>query len=370
MLTRFAKCMLLVSLSFPIFAKAPNALCADFTPPGFVSGDGSKTNPYLVCSPLDFRRIATELPLLDKHYRLGADLSFQGFIFPMIGSESAPFVGTFDGNGYTMSSISLDIDRGTYLAPFPYVKNGKIENLSINGMTSKKGSNIVGGVVGKAENASLINIHVTGLNLPAPNHSGGLVGELIDGVVLGCSTEGTMVHNFGTDGVGGLVGYASNSDITGCSSNVKQEISAITLPLSTSAIGGVIGNSINSRVRAVYAIGNIDYGTLDASNVAGVGGVVGTMSNSLLTQAYYAGKLVVANAQAKGGAVGAMSDSIAEDVFWDRQVSGVTVSAAGQSKTTATLKKKSFWVSQDFDQYLWRLVSGKYPALFGADGVQ
>jgi len=369
MMTRTAQCVLLVSLSFSVFAKAPNPLCSGDVVSDFLTGDGSKTNPYLVCTNLQLQRLAQELPLLEKHYRLGTDLDYQNFPFRIIGSATTPFTGTFDGNGYTISSISLLTANTTHVAPFAYVKNGKIENLTINGMSQVTNiSNIAGGLVGRAENSSLVNIHITGINMDAPNHSGGLVGELEGGFVINCSTEGTMSQHFGTDGSGGIVGNAKDADISSCSSNVKQ-VMVSNLPFGASAIGGVAGTLVGSRVSNVYSQGDIDYGALDASGVAGVGGLVGAMNSSLLTNAYYAGKIVVQGAQDKGGAVGAIAGSITENVFWDRQVSGVTQSAAGESKTTKTLKKKTFWTALGFDEHLWRLIGGNYPALFGADGV-
>lgn len=342
---------------------------------GFVSGDGSKTNPYIICNELELQRVATDVSLLDKSYQLGKDLNFDIYYgsnpFTIIGSELTPFTGTFDGNGYTMASIRLDSNSSQYIAPFAYVKNGKIENLFVSGVTtSRNGSQYLGGLVGRAENTTLINVHVTGLNMNAPDRSGGLVGSLEDSLVLNSSTEGVLTHHFGTDNSGGLVGVASNSDISGCSSHVLQQTSSGS-PSGVSGIGGLVGGLINSRARDVYAVGNIDYGTTDASHVTAVGGIVGSMTNSLLVRAYYAGKIVMENAQEKGGAVGKMSSSsIAESVFWDKQVSGVSVSAAGSGEDTQTLKKKSFWVSHDFDQHLWRLIRNQYPRLFGADGVE
>lgn len=368
MLTKIAQCVLLTSLSFSVLAKAPHVLCLDAPPLDFVRGDGSKSNPYLVCTALQLTRLVTELPLLEKSYRLGTDINFENFPFPIIGTPTTPFTGTFDGNGYTLSSISLDISRSDYIAPFAYVNNGKIENLFINGITSKVGSRVVGGVVGRAENTSIVNVHVTGLNMPAPDQSGGLVGELVNGFVFNCSTEGTLINRFGTDGSGGLVGSAINSDISSCSSKVDMTAEA-AITNGASAIGGLVGSLINSRVKDVYAVGDINYSNVNATGSQGLGGLVGAMRDSLLERAYYAGKIVAVNAQNVGGAVGAAVNSFTENLFWDRQVSGVAVSAVGEGKKTSALKKKTFWVSRDFDQHLWKIVGGKYPTLFGADGA-
>ena len=247
-----------------------------------------------------------------------------------------------------------------------YVKNGKIENLTINGLTiAVRGGANVGGVVGNADNSTLINLHIDGLNMIGPESSGGLVGNLTNSLLFNASVQGTISQTFGTDGGGGLIGNAINADISDCSSNVTLLMLDNTA-YGVSAIGGLIGGLINSRVSNVYARGNIDYSHSTQNNPLQlphfIGGLIGLMENSLMSNAYYAGKIIVDGTQ-MGGAVGVAANSFVDTVFWDTQLSGIATSALGVGEVTSTLQQESFWIAQGFDQHYWVLVYGEYPNL-------
>ncbi|MBQ6730018.1 MAG: hypothetical protein IJQ83_07800 [Bacteroidales bacterium] len=49
----------------------------------------------------------------------------------MVGSESVPFTGTFDGQGYTLNVNNESMQQGA--APFQYISGATIKNLSVAG---------------------------------------------------------------------------------------------------------------------------------------------------------------------------------------------------------------------------------------------
>ena len=86
------------------------------------------------------------------YFKLDASLS-AGNITP-IGTNTAVFSGTFDGNGNTIA-LSINV-AGDYVGLFGYTSGATIQHLTISG--SVKGSKYVGGVVGYALNTTIYNV--------------------------------------------------------------------------------------------------------------------------------------------------------------------------------------------------------------------
>lgn len=86
------------------------------------------------------------------YFKLAASLS-AGNITP-IGTNTAVFSGTFDGNGNTIA-LSINV-AGDYVGLFGYTSGATIQHLTISG--SVKGSKYVGGVVGYALNTTIYNV--------------------------------------------------------------------------------------------------------------------------------------------------------------------------------------------------------------------
>lgn len=366
----------LFCISFSLFAKAPQPECAGVNGPVFTVGDGSVDAPYLICNHKQFKRLTTETELLSQHFKLGTNLNFANRAYTPIASVDNPFVGGFDGDGYMLSNITLPTPVGAgYNAPFRVVKNATFKNLTIKGMTLPLpgGGPIAGGIIGEADGCTLSNLKVKELNMGAPDRSGGVVGKLANSTLVNSSSEGKMFQHFGTDASGGLAGHVSNSIINACSSNVL--ISTTTRnPFGVGSIGGLIGSMLNSEVSNVYAIGDIDYSLgLESTGPQVVGGLVGAMISSTIEYAYYAGKITI-NAEHLGGAVGVALNPetpvipvpTGETVYWDTEVSGIAQSAVGEGHLTSTLKTKQFWEERAFNGAVWIIKEGRYPRLKAA----
>ncbi len=363
----------LCCISFSLFAKAPQPDCAGVNGPTFTLGDGSAEAPYLICNHKQLKRIANKTELLNQHFKLGTNLNFANRIYTPIGSVTNPFEGTFDGDGYVFSSITLPTPLETgYTAPFPVIKNATIKNLTIKSMILPLpgGGSVAGGMIGEADNSTLSNLKVKNLNMGAPDRSGGLVGKLMNSTLQNSSAEGKMFQHFGTDSSGGLVGFANNSTINACSSNVLISTTSDS-PFGVSNIGGLIGLMYKTTASNVYAIGDIDYSLgLGSTGPQVIGGLVGGMVSSTIEYAYYAGKITI-NADLVGGAVGvskiietpAIPIPTGETVFWDLDVSGISESAIGEGQLTSTLTSKAFWEERAFNEAVWSITDGQYPTL-------
>lgn len=124
-----------------------------------------------------------------KHYRLTADIDLADEDFSPIGNEATPFTGIFDGNGKTISHLTIARGAGSQnLGLFGVIQNAQIVNLTLADVQVTGGSHL-GTLVGVAKadpekgEANLIgNCHATGTlralgtSVIKQTDAGGLVG--------------------------------------------------------------------------------------------------------------------------------------------------------------------------------------------------
>ena len=129
---------------------------------------------------------ATDAETLGKNYRLKADLNLKDTPFNGIGSAGQPFTGMFDGQGHTISHVTVNAPEGENAGFFNVIKGATIRDLKLVDVEITGKTN-VGGLVGNAQ----VQLDSSDLSKNVAN----LIG--------GCSVSGTVT---GTKNVGGLVG--------------------------------------------------------------------------------------------------------------------------------------------------------------------
>lgn len=129
---------------------------------------------------------ATDAETLGKNYRLKADLNLKDTPFNGIGSAGQPFTGMFDGQGHTISHVTVNAPEGENAGFFNVIKGATIRDLKLVDVEITGKTN-VGGLVGSAQ----VQLDSSDLSKNVAN----LIG--------GCSVSGTVT---GTKNVGGLVG--------------------------------------------------------------------------------------------------------------------------------------------------------------------
>ncbi|MCC5907903.1 MAG: hypothetical protein JJU13_16945 [Balneolaceae bacterium] len=252
----------------------------------FSGGDGSVGNPYQVSTAEQLQTISE---FLSSHFiqvnniNAGSTSGWNGGSgFSPIGSSSNPFTGTFNGNGFEISGLTIDRDGDDHVGLFGVAGNAQISNTGLVGVNIT-GEDIVGGLAG-ANNGQISNSYVTG-NVSGDEIIGGLVG-INNGQISGSHSE---VDVFGDDDhVGGLAGInGNNGEITDsfASGNVEGV---------DDEIGGLVGTN-NGQITSSYATGNV---VGDES----VGGLVGTNSGEI-SRSYATGN--VSGDESIGGFVGA-----------------------------------------------------------------
>ena len=96
-----------------------------------------------------------------------------------IGTQTAPFSGTFDGGGHTISGLYINSeDDGSY-GLFGYVDGGAVRNVNVSGdvtCTATRGTGNVGGVVGYSS-GSVESCSFDGSVTGGSGYAGGVVGQ-------------------------------------------------------------------------------------------------------------------------------------------------------------------------------------------------
>lgn len=202
---------------------------------------------------------------------LACDVSLNGLEWTPIGSEAAPFVGSFDGRGHCVSGLHISVG-GDYQALFGYVgAAGSVESLSVSGSVDAGGSYVAGIVAYCA--GSLHDLHNRCKVTSSGRYVGGVVGALAD---AGCSvsdcTNHASIHSSYESGsayvggvLGGKAGKLDNCENSGAVSGYSH-------------VGGVAGQA--SEVVSCRNEGNVQCTRQYGGGVAGQAGSASRCENS------------------------------------------------------------------------------------------
>lgn len=121
----------------------------------FGSPQKDKNGRYLLRTAKDWETIAelSKSQVLPVNVIMVADVDLSD-TKTMLGTQSQPYVGVFDGNGHTLTVNYKNMDVN-YAAPFHRITDATIKNLHVQGLVHSKNMN-VGGLVGIARGRSTI----------------------------------------------------------------------------------------------------------------------------------------------------------------------------------------------------------------------
>ena len=110
------------------------------------SGSGTVHDPYLIQSETDWDALALALTMqstfYDKCFMLTNDISVTSMVsYYSVTDDEHPFMGTFDGNGHTLTvNITVESDNAdTPAAPFAQLSGATIKNLNVAGSITTNG---------------------------------------------------------------------------------------------------------------------------------------------------------------------------------------------------------------------------------------
>ena len=282
----------------------------------------------------------------DKHFKLMADIDLSGYVYdraviapdvndaaPRSRFQGTSFIGIFDGNGHTISHMT--IVGGKYLGLFGMTRgDAVISDLCFEAVDVNGTGDWVGSLVGwNKGNASIINCHSSG-KVTGKDYVGGLVGENLGGVPPQVSS---------------IVASYSSGTVSGARE-----------------VGGLVGrNWAGGIITASYSSGSVN-------GEDTVGGLVGYGSWGI-SGCYSTG--TVSGDENVGGLVGyGRDDANVMSSFWDVEASDQTSSAGGTGRTTAEMQTATTFLEAGWDfvgetengtDDIWWILEGQdYPRLW------
>ena len=182
-------------------------------------GKGSEDNPYVISSTEDWNSFEQSIlfgySYSGKYVKLTADID----INTTVGNrENYPFSGTFLGDGHTITANINSTTNGTgyneqAVAPFHYIKDATIKNLTVAG-TIASASYHTSGLVGFADGTNFIEgCTVTATFNIGSNYAGGLMGHGLNSstTIKDCVFAGT-INGIGDsrENIGGIWGWSDS----------------------------------------------------------------------------------------------------------------------------------------------------------------
>ena len=327
------------------FSKGPAHLTGKTTPPPnsadmffydvnavatkkYAGGTGEPNNPYKIATAEDLMLLGETPEDYGKHFILTDDIDLdpnlpgrkvfdKAVIAPVSGPNSSlfeviPFTGVLNGDGYTISHLTI---AGTsYLGLFGFLGPGaRISSLGIEEVDVNGTGGFVGGLLGR----------------------NGLGQQF--GYIANCYCKGTVSGNDGA--VGGLVGFNSGW--------ITMSHSAGTVN-GGYEVGGLVGNNRNRIINS--------NSICLVTGKGAVGGFVGSNGKAELMSGwgeiincYSAGSVGGVESVAVGGLVGDNPWGEAINCFWDTDTSGQTQSDGGTGKTTVEMQTISTFLEAGWD---------------------
>ncbi len=237
----------------------------------FCDGSGTIGKPYVICNAEQLNTMRSFLNDNTKYFKLKNDIDLTAWIaannpangWEPIGTDTNPFKGHFDGNGFAVKGLWMN--RGNSTGLFGYVNDAvaEIKNLGV-----EIGPN---GVTG-------------GYN------TGGLAGTIYAGTISGCYTMGGLINSY-ANVVGGLIGY----NVYG---TIKESFASVDVIATASGFGANVGGLVGYN-----QLGTISdsYASSSVNAVGATGGLVG--KNAAAISSCYASGTII-NGWFAGGLVG------------------------------------------------------------------
>ena len=213
----------------------------------FNSGFGTSATPYTITNWTQLQNInyASDTTLLNKYYTLLNNINSATADYTAlasatangntgwnpIGSQYNSFAGNFNGDGHTISNLTIKRETEDYIGLFGGIRQATIQNVGLVSVDIR-GKRYVGGLVGFNDDATIKNSYAAGSVLGSGDNVGGLVGYNAYGTITNSYATGSVS---GASIVGGLVGR-------NFSGNISKSYSTASVS-GTSSVGGLVGVS-------------------------------------------------------------------------------------------------------------------------------
>lgn len=278
----------LVWITVPVSARAEGETVDtwDGTAVAFTKGRGTKEEPWLIENAEQLAYLAQQVnngtDYKREHFRLVSDLDLRGNEWTPIGTEGNLFWGGFDGDGHTITGMTITGKENSYVGLFGECRNFTAASSYIKSVTVK-GANIsghshVGAIAG--EGANISDCYSIENTICAAWCVGGICGSLT-GNISGCYNSSSVSGN---STAGGIMGSASYERTVGVV-EYCYNIGAVTVRQQDSSVGGITGASAHR-----YNISNcLNCGKItgNGKNVGGIAGSTDSNYMNFIGNCYY-----------------------------------------------------------------------------------
>lgn len=293
-------------------------------------GSGTEDDPYRIYTAEDLQG-ATKA----AYYKLMNDIDLTSWI-----AENSPTTGWvavgrnsgngtyIDGGNHKITGLWINSNED-YTGLFSNYSSGRIKNLTVEVANGKKvkGGNYTGILVGRFANGQIENCIVTG-DVEGTQYVGGVVGYVTNTPLSDLSYEGEVKTSTANACIGGVAGYVNASNITNCYATTTVNATG-----NSSNVGGLVGQTVGGTISQTKAEANITAtGTTDR-----VGGLVGN-AQSIIEQSLSTGNVVASGDNSyTGGLVGLTQDHTVSNSYSTVVITGTEYSAGliGYANNTA-----------------------------------
>lgn len=270
----------LVWITVPVSARAEGETVDtwDGTAVAFTKGRGTEDDPWLIENAEQLAYLAQQVnegtDYQWKHFRLVSDLDLSGEEWTPIGTHGKSFRGGFNGDGHTITGMTITGKENSYVGLFGECYNFTADSSYIKSVTVKRanisGKSFVGAIAG--EGANISDCYSIENTIYAIRQVGGVCGSLT-GSISGCYNSSSVSGNYAAGGIMGTASYNGTGGVVQYCYN----IGAVTVSLQDGSVGGITGASANR-----YDISNC----LNCGKITGkgknVGGIAGSTDSSYM----------------------------------------------------------------------------------------
>lgn len=253
----------------------------------FESGSGTEGDPFVIVNGEQMNSVRL---FLESYFVLDADvdLSEVSNADPLgwepVGALGDEFIGSFNGNGFTISGLTISRPDQTEVGLFGVLgSGGVIANVNVTA-TGVRGAQATGALVGRQLDGMISNCHSAGSITCTSSRAGGLVGSQEAGTILRCSSSCGISSELSR--AGGLVGLTQAGVI-------RESFASGNCASMSSRSGGLVGSvEEDATIEDSYATGN----TTGSNRV---GSVFGRL-NGIASRCYGTGSVTVIDADESG----------------------------------------------------------------------
>ena len=280
-----------------------SSISQPFTVTAMSTGSGTADAPFIINSEDDWNTMAAIVAdgksFSGKYVQLNEDIT----VSTMVGTDSKPFSGSFDGNRKTLT-LSLGTETSPIeeanVAPFRYLNGATIQNLFINGAVYTAGQ-YASCLVGKADGTCLIknckNVATLNSSVDGAGYHGSYVGnsdlDITSLTIEGCVFAGSLLGPK-TKNVGGFVGNGwlvilksclfipASITMSGSGSGTFNRPNVPQVP--DAFYTETLGEAQCNRTYSISAASDVNFGSPTVTyDVSGIGAYVKSQGNATTT---------------------------------------------------------------------------------------